>query len=147
MTNNNWDKRWMQLTELIASWSKDRSTGVGAVIVDERNTVVALGWNGFPRGINDDVDERHERPAKYSWTSHAEENAICNASSKGGRGTVGCRMYVNWYPCCPCARMIIQSGIVELIGHEPNWNHHKYGEDFRIVREMLDEAEVKVRFM
>ena len=143
---SSWDKRWMDLCNLVASWSKDRSTGVGAIIVNGRNTVVALGWNGFPRGVNDNVDERHERPAKYSWTSHAEENAVCNAASKGGAGTVGCKIYVNWYPCCPCARMIIQAGIVELIGIEPDWNHHKYGDDFKLVKEMLAEAGVKVRF-
>ncbi len=143
---SNWDKRWMDLVNLVASWSKDRSTGVGAVIVDDRNTVISLGWNGFPRKINDDMDARHERPAKYSWTSHAEENCVCNAASKGV-ATVGCRMYITWYPCAPCARMIIQAGIVELIGLEPDWNHHTYAEDFAIVKEMLAEAGVKVRFL
>lgn len=146
MNHNQWDLRWMELTELLATWSKDRSTGVGAVIVDDRNVIVAIGWNGFPRNIDDDVDERHERPAKYSWTSHAEENAITNAASKGIK-TVGCRMYVNWYPCCPCARMIIQSGMVEVIGREPDWYHHKYADDFKIVKEMLAEAGVEVRFL
>ena len=142
-----WDERWMDLCNLAASWSKDRSTGVGAVIVDDRNVLVSIGGNGFPRGINDDVDERHERPAKYSWTAHAEENAIVNAAGKGGGGTVGCKMYVNWYPCCPCARMIIQAGITELIGREPDWSHHRFGSDFAIVKEMLEEAGVKVRFV
>jgi len=144
--SNHWDKRWMDLCDLVASWSKDRSTGVGAVIVNGRNVLVAIGWNGFPRKINDDVDARHQRPAKYLWTAHAEENAIVNAASKG-IATEECRMYINWYPCAPCARMIIQSGIVELIGNEPDWDHHRFGEDFRVVREMLAEAGVKVRFI
>ena len=47
-----WDSRWIELCKLVASWSKDRSRQVGAVIVDERNTVVGLGWNGFPRGVS-----------------------------------------------------------------------------------------------
>ncbi len=141
-----WDERWMDLADFLATWSKDRSTGVGAVIVDDRNVIISVGWNGFPREIDDDLDERHERPAKYSWTAHAEENAIANAASVGHE-TMGCRMYVNWYPCCPCARLIIQSGIMELIGIEPDWSHHKYGPDFAIVKEMLEEAGVEVRFI
>jgi len=144
--SSHWDLRWMQLANRVASWSKDRSTKVGCCIINGKDTVVAIGWNGFPRKINDDVDERHERPAKYFWTEHSERNAIYNAASKG-LATEGCRMYVNWYPCVDCARGIIQAGIVEVIGMEPDWNHHKYGPDFAIVKEMLAEAGVEVRFL
>ena len=59
-----WDSRWMDMARLVGSWSKDRSRKCGAVIVDSRNVLVSIGWNGFPRGINDDVDARHERPTK-----------------------------------------------------------------------------------
>ncbi len=141
-----WDIRWMQMCNRVASWSKDRNTKVGAVIVNGRNTVVAVGWNGFPRNINDDVEERHARPLKYSWTEHAERNAIYNAANKG-LATNGARMYVNWYPCIECARGIIQSGIIELVGIEPDWNDKRWGNDFKIVKEMLVEAGVEVRFL
>ena len=141
-----WDNRWMGMADEIAKWSKDKSTKTGAVIVDDRNVVISLGWNGFPRGINDDIAQRHERPLKYKWTEHAERNAIYNAAAKG-HATVGCRMYVCWYPCADCARAIIQAGLIELIAIEPNWEDARWGEDFSIVKEMLLEAKVNVRFL
>jgi dCMP deaminase len=141
-----WDERFMAIAELAASWSKDRSRKTGAVIVDHRNVVVAIGWNGFPRGVNDNIECRHERPAKYQWTEHAERNAIYNAAAKGVP-TDGCRMYLPWYPCADCARAIIQAGIGQIICVEPDWNDPKWGADFAVVREMLAEACVSSTFM
>lgn len=111
---NNWDNRWMSLCDHIAQWSKDRSSKFGCVIVDERQSVLSLGWNGFPRGIDDDKEERHERPAKYLWTEHAERNAIYNAASKGIL-LQGASLYVNGIPCSDCTRAIIQTGIKRVI--------------------------------
>lgn len=143
---NSWDKRWIELALFVAEWSKDRSRKVGAVIVDGRNTVVSLGWNGFPRGIDDDVEERHERPAKYLWTEHAERNAIYNAASNGD-SLRGCKIYLPWYPCAECARAIIQSGINEVICVEPDWNDETYKADFAIVAEMFGECPINVRYV
>jgi len=142
----NWDKRWMQLCDLAASWSKDRNTKVGSCIVDNRKVLISIGWNGFPRKINDNIDSRHLRPAKYSWTEHSERNAIFNAAAKG-ISTLNCTMYVNWFPCADCARGIIQAGIIELVAIEPDWEDERWGEDFRIVKEMLEEAGIIVRFI
>src|SRR5260370_34651295 len=105
----------MDLAREIARWSKDRSGGVGCVIVGPDNEVRSTGFNGFPRGVNDEVESRHERPAKYKWTEHAERNAIYNAA-RVGIPIEGCRIYLPWFPCMECARAIIQTGIVELIG-------------------------------
>ena len=141
-----WDERWMATAVQKGSWSKDRSRKVGAVIVDKDNVEVSNGWNGFPRKINDDVEERHQRPAKYLWSEHSERNALYNAARKG-RATEGCRIYQSMYPCAHCARGIIQSGIVEVITVEPDWEDLTYKEEFAVTREMLDEAGVQVRFM
>jgi dCMP deaminase len=141
-----WDKRWIDLTKLVATWSKDRSRKCGAVIVDDRNVLVSIGWNGFPRGINDDVDSRHERPLKYKITEHSERNAIYNAAANG-HPTRGCKMYISWYPCADCIRAIIQSGIVEIICIEPDWNDHIWAEDFKIVKEMCEESGLICRFL
>lgn len=144
--SSHWDARWMDVARLAATWSKDRSRSVGAVIIDRRQHVVALGWNGFPRGINDDVGDRHERPAKYLWTEHAERNAIFNAAASGN-ATLGCTMYLVWFPCADCARAIIQAGIESIVAIEPDWGDPKYSADFAVVREMLSEAGVGVRFV
>lgn len=141
-----WDQRWMSLATLVSFWSKDRSRRCGAVIVDDRNVLVSIGWNGFPRGVDDDVDARHDRPAKYMWTEHAERNAIYNAAANG-HSTRGCTMYLPWYPCADCARAIIQSGITTIVGVEPDWNDETYAADFAVVREMLAESSVQHRFV
>lgn len=144
-----WTQRWMDLARLVATWSKDKSRQVGAVIVDERdgrNDQVSMGWNGFPRGVNDSVPTRHLRPEKYKWTEHAERNAIYNAAAKG-YALHGCSIYLPWYPCADCARAIIQSGLAKVIAVEPDWNDPQYCDDFNLVCVMFEEAGVSVRFV
>lgn len=141
-----WDNRWMTTAKLVAEWSKDRSRKCGAVIVDERNVLVSVGWNGFPRGVNDDIDIRHQRPDKYKWTEHAERNAIYNAAANG-HPTKNCTMYLSWYPCADCARAIIQCGIKSMICVNPDWNDHRWAEDFKVVKEMMDEVKMDVRYI
>lgn len=69
---NKWDHRFAGLVTLVASWSKDPSSQVGAAIVDAKNRVVSLGFNGFPRAVADAPVDRDE---KLRRTIHAEENA------------------------------------------------------------------------
>lgn len=140
-----WDTRFMELAGLVAQWSKDRSRKVGCVIVGADKSIVSTGYNGFPRGVNDDEEARHERPAKYKWTEHAERNAIYNAA-RIGTALAGCSMYIPWYPCMDCARAIIQSGISELVCVEPNWNDPVWSSDFKDVPTILKEGGVTVRF-
>ena len=144
-SSHEWDRRWMDLARLVATWSEDRSRKTGAVIVDGRNVPVSLGWNGFPRRVSGKVEERHARPAKYLWTEHGERNAIYNAAAVGA-ATAGCRIYLPWYPCSGCARAIIQAGLAEVIAVEPDWQDPAYAADFAVTREMLQEAGVHVRW-
>jgi dCMP deaminase len=141
----NWDERFMNLARHIAEWSKDRSTKVGAVIVGPSNEVRAIGYNGFPRGIDDDVPGRHERPEKYLWVEHAERNAIYNAA-RIGIPVAGCKMYLPWFPCMDCARAIVQSGIETLIAIEPDVADPKWGEDFKRAIDLFKEARVTVKW-
>lgn len=91
-----------------ATKSKD-STKVGAALVGPANEVCLTGFNGPPAGV-EDRPERFERPAKYLFASHAEQNVIAFAARRGIR-TAGCRLYVTHFPCPSCARSIIQAGI------------------------------------
>ncbi len=139
----NWDDKFMGLAHHIASWSKDRSKKHGCVIVGPDHSVRTLGYNGFPRGINDDVESRHDRPAKYLWTEHAERNAIYNAG-KLGVILEGSTLYLTWYPCADCARAIIQSGIVHIHAinyklDDPNWVT-----SFKTATEMLTEVNIPI---
>ena len=141
-----WDARWLELSSQIAGWSKDRSTRVGCVIIGSGNQLLSAGYNGFPRGVNDDIDARHERPAKYKYTEHAERNAIYNAARHGVM-LLGSVMYLPWYPCADCARAIIQSGIAVLTVTEPAWDDPMWGSDFDVSRIMLAESSVETRFV
>lgn len=143
-----WDQRFLELALLIAGWSKDKSRKTAAVIVGEGRKILATGYNGFPRGVNDEVPERHSRDkdAKYKWTEHAERNAIYQAADHG-IALRGSTIYLPWYPCADCARAIVQSGIKFLVGVEPDWNDPKYAFDFECAREILGEGGVFVRFV
>lgn len=145
-TSARWDDHFMGLARYISQQSKDRSRKVGCVIVGPGKEIRATGYNGFPRGVNDDVEERHQRPTKYRWTEHAERNAIFNAA-RSGVSTMGCTVYVHWYPCMDCARAMVQAGILNVVAVEPDWNDAQYKADFADVQQLFLEAGVGLRFV
>ena len=138
-----WTNQFLDLATLVATWSKDRSRGVGCVLVGPNREVLSLGYNGFPRGVKDDVEDRHQRPEKYLWTEHAERNAIYNAVRNGQR-LEGAKAYVTLCPCMDCARALIQSGVTEVYFPKPDFEDKVWGEQFKKVSPMLFEAKVKV---
>jgi dCMP deaminase len=141
-----WDARFFGLCDMIASWSEDTSRKVGSVLVGPSNEIRSTGYNGFPRGVDSSLSERHERAAgeKYLWFEHAERNAIYNAAGSGS-ATSGCRMYVNSFPCADCARAIVQSGIAQLNTFAFDTADKKFGRHFIVAKEMLQESGVEIR--
>ena len=113
--SNKWDKRFLDLAEHIASWSKDPSKKIGAVAVGAQGQILSQGYNGFPRGIND-LDFRYEdREEKYKLVVHAEMNVIYNASYNGV-SLNDSTLYVYGLPVChDCAKGIIQVGIKNVM--------------------------------
>ena len=110
-----WDEYFMGVAMLSALRSKDPSTKVGACIVNKNKRIVGIGYNGFPCGCSDD-EFPWERSGdfldtKYPYVVHAEPNAILNSTSS----LVDCSIYVTLFPCCECAKLIIQSGIKEIV--------------------------------
>lgn len=140
---DNWDKKFIGLSRHISEWSKDTNRKVGAVIVDVDNVVLSMGYNGIPRGCDDKVEARYERPAKYLYTEHAERNAIYHAA-RHGVSLKDCRMYVTLFPCADCARAMIQSGIKQLIAPQPDLEHEIWGEHFKVAIQMMEEAKVEI---
>lgn len=138
----NWDKRFMDLALYISGWSKHTGRHVGAVIVDNRHTVVSLGYNGCPRGCKDDDPSKYLVDTKYLFSEHAERNAIYNAT----RSLLGCTLYIMWFPCADCARAIIQSGITTLVACKPNFKDSDWGKSFMASKQMLQEAKVRIRW-
>lgn len=143
--SDKWNYRFMELALHISSWSKDTSTKVGCVIVSPEKAILSMGYNGFPRGVNDDVPARHERPTKYDFVVHAEENALLNAGRNGTRLNGGI-LYVTMPPCTHCAGSIIQSGIKEIFYLEPEIQKQIPGwrDSLNISFTMFKEAGVKV---
>ena len=135
---SDWDERFLQLAQHIAQWSKDPSTKVGAVIVRPNRTIASVGYNGFPRGVNDD-ERLNDRPYKYAMTVHAEANAILSANER----LDGCTLYVTpLSPCSSCASILIQSGIKRVVAYMPHQPEH-WADSFAIARTMLDEAGIE----
>lgn len=118
-----WTNRFLELADHFASWSKDPSTRVGCVIVDDERRVMATGFNGFPRGVADTEERLNNRPTKHLFVVHAEANAIAMAA-RSGVPLLGCTAYVTHPPCAQCAALMVQAGIKTVISKgelRPDW--------------------------
>jgi dCMP deaminase len=111
VSHNKWHTRFLDLASHIAEWSKDPSTKVGAVIVDNERRVVSLGYNGLPRGMVDHDYILNNKEIKLQVVKHAEENAILNSLLR----PANCTIYVTHHPCASCAGSIVQSGIRRVV--------------------------------
>ena len=110
-----WDFRFLQLAETVATWSKDPSTKVGSVIVDSKRRVIGLGYNGFPRGIQDLEERYNNRETKLKLVCHAERNALDNTPTS----VEGSTLYATLFPCNECCKSIIQRGVTKVVTFVP----------------------------
>lgn len=143
---DHWHQRFLALAAQIASWSKDPSRGVGAVIVSPRKQILSTGFNGLPVGIEDRPD-RLTRPAKYDLICHAELNAIVQCA-RNGVSPLGCTIYTTFSPCVQCSLAIIQAGLAEVITfeHASSGDEH-WQRSTDLARSLFDEAGVRYRMM
>ena len=140
-----WDEYFMAIAKLSAMRSKDPSTQVGACIVGEDNRILSIGYNGAPNGFNDDVfpwaREGNQLDTKYPYVCHGELNAILNY--RGSRKDLeNAKIYVDLFPCNECAKLIIQSGIKEVIYLS---DKYKDSENNIASRRLLDECGVSYK--
>jgi dCMP deaminase len=148
MSMMNWTNYFLNIAEAVKEKSKDQRTKIGAVIVGKDNEIVSTGYNSFPRGIDDDVEERQQRPEKYFWMVHGELNAILNAA-RIGVSTNGCKMYLTCgIPCSNCGRAIINAGITEVYCkvEDTTQNRKKWDEESSKTKQMFEESGVKITF-
>lgn len=143
----NWKEYFRNIAHQVKLKSKDRYTQIGAVIVGEDNEIVSTGYNSFPRGIDDTVDERQERPEKYYWFEHAERNSIYNAA-RIGVSTKGTTMYLTCgIPCADCCRGIINAGIRKIVCEvDGGAKGSKWEESGKRSLEMFKEAGVEIEY-
>lgn len=143
-----WDNYFLKMCFAIAERSKDPSTTVGCVIVGPAHEIRSTGYNDFPRGVKN-LPSRWERPEKYDWVVHAEENAIFNAA-RHGASLEGCTLYLPYdtTPCHKCCRAIVQAGITEVVYGSVPFPGKGKGTHYDVenkARAILDEGGVSVR--
>jgi len=136
---NKWDRRFLLLARHISTWSKDPRTQVGAVIIRPDNTVCSTGYNGFPRGMDDGPELYVDPEIKYARVVHAEMNAILTAPEP----VRGFALYCTLLPCDSCAKLVIQSGIKEVIAPKPSMAHETRW-DFKTTRQFFRESGVEL---
>ena len=143
-----WDKRYLALAEPISTWSKDPSRKIGAVAVGEKGQVLAQGYNGFPRGIDDQESMYENKVVKYQHVVHAEMNCIYNATYNG-TSLDGATMYIHGLPVCSeCAKGIIQVGIKRVVTTEIDDSMpERWVESTQLTKKMFEEAEVIYDFI
>lgn len=139
---NKWEKRFIEMADLVASWSKDPSTKVGAVIVDQNKRIISVGFNGYPKNIpDDDLDIREN---KYAKVLHAEKNAILFAK----RDLKDCEMFCTHIPCSQCASAIIQSDISTVITRKPSDDYmSRWSDSVKITEKMFSDASVHLIYI
>lgn len=141
-----WKARYLLLAKEVALWSKDPSRRIGAVAVGTKGQVLAQGYNGFPRGIEDKEDRYADRQLKYKYVVHAEMNVIYNATYNGV-SLDGATLFVWGLPVCSeCAKGIIQVGIKQIV--MPGQSiPESWQESWNLTKEMFEEAGVKYEFV
>lgn len=136
-----WHKRFYELAQHVAQWSKDPRTKVGACIVNGDRQVIGVGFNGFPRKIFDLAQRYEHKETKYLFVSHAERNALDNTFGD----TRGATLYTTLFPCNDCAKGIIQKGISLVVTPQPlkDREHNHYD----VTLKMFKEAEIRVMYV
>ena len=141
-----WDFRFLRVAREVSMWSKDPSCKVGCVFASPERRILVTGYNGLPRGIDDSrAAERKERDENdHLWFEHAERNGIFNAAYEGV-SLRGSHCYTMELPCAPCARAIIQCGVIRVVLASP-MNDYAWtdpdGRNGHVSRTMFREAGV-----
>ncbi len=137
-----WDQYFMGVAKLSALRSKDPSTQVGACIINSDRRIVGIGYNGLPRGCEDQDfpwgNQGEYTETKYPYVVHAEANAILNAT----QNLKGSSIFVTLFPCNECTKLIIQSGIQEIVYESNKYSDSK---EHAAAIKMLKAAGVRYR--
>tara|TARA_B100000287_G_scaffold233633_1_gene219972 strand:+ start:7225 stop:7677 length:453 start_codon:yes stop_codon:yes gene_type:complete len=144
--SNKWDERYLALAKQISQWSKDPSTKIGAIAVGEKGQVLAQGFNGFPRGIDDSDDRYYNKETKYKYVVHAEMNVIFNATYNGV-SLDGATLYITGLPACSdCAKGIIQVGIKRVVMEKTELPEH-WQDSCKFTEKLFQESGVEYVFI
>ena len=142
-----WDQYFMGIVKLSAMRSKDPNTQIGACIVSNDNRILSIGYNGTPNGYEDDKfpwgREGERLDIKYMYVCHAEMNAVLNY--RGNRKELeNAKIYVDMFPCNECAKIIVQSGIKEIV-YSRTYDYDHHSDEMEAAMRIFDACGVKYR--
>lgn len=146
-SNEKWDRRFLEVAKVVSGWSKDPSSKIGAVVVNDLGQIVGTGFNGFPRGVEDTEERYNDRELKYKLVAHAEFNACIQAGERARGSTL--YVYPGWGSpcmCTDCTKIAIQSGIKRVVGAIREIDKEKlerWKESLALGQLMCDEAGIK----
>jgi dCMP deaminase len=142
--STNWNRRFLNLADHVAEWSKDPSTKVGAVITMEKK-VLSLGYNGFPAGTSDDDSLYNDRSQKYPRVIHAELNAIIGLPQHWSFSGHDLHMHSTLFPCSQCMGAAINAGIKWVHTYTPSTEQiERWGPSFDHSKKLAEEAGVRI---
>ncbi len=142
LDDDRWDRRFLDMSRFVSTFSKDPSTKVGAIITQE-NKLVSMGYNGFPPGIQDSKERLQNRETKYRFVVHAEVNAISNSN----HSVCGCTIFT-WplAPCSECMKLIITNGIKRVVYPAASAElRARWGESLKFAEDMAKEAGLELQ--
>lgn len=135
-----WDEYFMKIAETVAVKSKDPSSKMGCVIVDQRKRVVSLGYNGMLQGANESKMTLSERPMKYYFAIHSEMNAILFAH----QDLTGCTIYNRVATCENCLKYCLQAGIKRFVYKDLRVHSHSSDPKKSMTNVETDEAVIRL---
>ena len=139
-----WDVRFMRIAKEVSTWSKDPSTKVGTVVVNQEKRILATGYNGFPSKCNDD-HRLQSKQTKYPLIIHSEINALLNALNSGV-SVKDCDLYIyNLPPCGECSKFIAQARLRKILFCAPVRSKRWEDEWEQVSKKLFDECGIKHR--
>ena len=113
-----WTNYFLGLAKVVSQRSHDIHTQHGCIITDSNNRILGVGYNGFPRGL-DDSNLPTSRPEKYPWMVHSERNALSNCVVRPDNGIA----YVTGQCCNYCIIALWQEGIKKVYMIDDHGTH------------------------
>lgn len=134
----NWDTYFLDIARAVSVRSPDPSTKHGCVLVDKNNRILSTGYNGPIKGLTNSLVSL-ERPHKYHWMLHAEENAVLFARCS----LEGCTAYITGHPCGACFRRLVQAGVRRIV-FGSTWSRCITDDELEMVAVVCDDLGVEM---
>ncbi len=139
-SQKDWDNYFLDIAETVAKKSKDPSSKMGCVIVDQKKRVVSLGYNGMVQGADESKMTLSERPMKYYFAIHSEMNAVIYAH----QDLTGCTIYNRVATCENCLKYCLQAGIRRFVYRELRVHSHSTDPKKSMTNIETDEAVIRL---